>query len=139
MPHQHRYGFPNSPSKKTFWKRHKGAVCVFCGAPADTVDHKLARSNGGNNSQKNLVPACAACNQAKGSMDFDLFLRYSRRFGPVNVKMIKNTNISRLHDIGVIYSENIPHKQKVQIIKNKYPDDWDRLLRRFNFMRKPNA
>lgn len=136
MPHYHRRGFANCPSKKTFWKNHKGAVCVFCGASATTVDHKLALSKGGDHSQKNLAPACVSCNQAKGSLDFDLFLRYSKRFGPVNIDIIKNTHLYKLHEVVSIFLEDIPHQQKVQIVKNKYPNDWDYLLRRFNHMRK---
>ena len=40
--------------------------CVYCGEPASQKDHVIPRSRGGGNTQDNLVPACARCNQAKG-------------------------------------------------------------------------
>lgn len=43
------------------------ALCVYCGAPAEHMDHVLPRSRGGRTSQDNLVPACARCNYDKGA------------------------------------------------------------------------
>ena len=42
-----------------------GASCVYCGAPALTVDHVVPVSRGGTNFEGNLVPACKACNSSK--------------------------------------------------------------------------
>lgn len=42
--------------------------CVYCGAPATTVDHDIPVIRGGANGRDNLVPACWTCNMAKGSM-----------------------------------------------------------------------
>ena len=41
--------------------------CAYCTAPADTLDHVLARLKGGLTVRENLVPACRPCNLAKGS------------------------------------------------------------------------
>lgn len=41
--------------------------CVFCGAPADTVEHITPLSRGGWEHPDNLVPACGSCNFSKGS------------------------------------------------------------------------
>ena len=44
-----------------------GHQCAYCTAPADTLDHVLARLKGGLTVRENLVPACRPCNGAKGS------------------------------------------------------------------------
>lgn len=43
--------------------RHR---CGYCGHAANTVDHVLPRSRGGQNSWLNLVACCRACNNRKG-------------------------------------------------------------------------
>lgn len=40
------------------WKRQ--------GRPADSVEHLVPRSRGGNNREGNLAPACRSCNSRKG-------------------------------------------------------------------------
>ena len=39
--------------------------CVYCGSKADTVDHVVPRSRGGEHSWENCVAACAPCNHRK--------------------------------------------------------------------------
>ena len=39
--------------------------CAYCGAKADTVDHVVPRSRGGEHSWENCVAACSACNHRK--------------------------------------------------------------------------
>jgi 5-methylcytosine-specific restriction endonuclease McrA len=41
--------------------------CRWCGNPADTVDHIIARALGGTDSTDNLTAACSACNSARGA------------------------------------------------------------------------
>ena len=40
---------------------------MYCGRPAEALDHIRPRSRGGTDAPENLVPACAVCNSAKGS------------------------------------------------------------------------
>lgn len=42
--------------------RRYGRVCVYCADYADTIDHLIPHSFGGDNSRGNLVPACGMCN-----------------------------------------------------------------------------
>jgi 5-methylcytosine-specific restriction endonuclease McrA len=42
-------------------------TCVYCGAPATTVDHVVAVANGGTHELSNLVPACSPCNSSKAA------------------------------------------------------------------------
>ncbi|UXA16486.1 HNH endonuclease [Mycobacterium sp. SMC-4] len=39
--------------------------CAYCGSKADTVDHVVPRSRGGEHSWENCVAACSACNHRK--------------------------------------------------------------------------
>jgi len=41
--------------------------CVYCGAPAKTVDHVRPLARGGAEHVSNLVPACKACNCQKNN------------------------------------------------------------------------
>ena len=40
--------------------------CAYCGAKADTVDHVVPRSRGGDHSWENCVACCSTCNHRKG-------------------------------------------------------------------------
>lgn len=42
-------------------------LCVFCGAPADTADHIVPKSLGGNDAIDNLRPLCLRCNSLLGA------------------------------------------------------------------------
>lgn len=44
-----------------------GYSCQYCGARAETIDHVVPRSRGGEHSWGNLVAACRPCNLRKGS------------------------------------------------------------------------
>ena len=59
------------------WRRDGGyfppmypdaARCVYCGSPAQQMDHVNPKSRGGSSDDDNLVPACAECNNAKNDM-----------------------------------------------------------------------
>ena len=42
-----------------------GGRCVYCGAPANSVDHVVPRSRGGEHVWENVVAACRRCNHVK--------------------------------------------------------------------------
>jgi 5-methylcytosine-specific restriction endonuclease McrA len=42
-------------------------TCRWCGGPASTVDHVVARANGGTDSLDNLAAACLPCNSVRGA------------------------------------------------------------------------
>jgi 5-methylcytosine-specific restriction endonuclease McrA len=42
------------------------STCAYCAARADTIDHVLPRSRGGQHEWTNVVAACARCNHGKG-------------------------------------------------------------------------
>jgi 5-methylcytosine-specific restriction endonuclease McrA len=42
-----------------------GGRCVYCGAPATSLDHVIPRSRGGPHVWENVVSACRRCNHVK--------------------------------------------------------------------------
>lgn len=44
-----------------------GYCCLWCGRPANTVDHIIARVDGGDDSLDNLCASCGPCNYARGA------------------------------------------------------------------------
>jgi len=42
-------------------------TCVYCGKPADQVDHVIPRVHNGSDLPNNLVASCSSCNNLKGS------------------------------------------------------------------------
>jgi 5-methylcytosine-specific restriction endonuclease McrA len=43
-----------------------GFTCVYCDAPAETIDHVIPRTRGGGSTYENCVAACVRCNRKKG-------------------------------------------------------------------------
>ena len=64
------------------------------------VEHKLARSLGGDNNKNNLVLACSGCNKAKGSKP--LSVRERTRLNAQN-KNLKGTYLKNKQHIENIY------------------------------------
>ncbi len=62
-----------------------GWLCSYCGGGVTigftagfrlaTIDHKIPVSRGGTHKRYNLACACKSCNEAKGSMTVEEFLR----------------------------------------------------------------
>ena len=59
----------------------KAHGCAYCGdgLSAVTIDHILAKANGGTDARGNLVPACHKCNAMKGSLDIIEFYGRCRK------------------------------------------------------------
>ena len=43
-----------------------GHQCQYCGSPAESIDHVLPRSKGGDHTWENVVACCRPCNIRKG-------------------------------------------------------------------------
>ena len=57
-------GRPPKWSRALLMKRDKG-LCGYCGGRAETIDHIVPRSRGGETSWLNTVAACRRCNSRK--------------------------------------------------------------------------
>lgn len=66
----HKNGKATVKQKIKFEFNH---CCAYCGCKSRqlTLDHVLAESKGGIDSWRNLVPACAKCNNSKGSKNLN--------------------------------------------------------------------
>ena len=53
------------PMTRAALMRRDGIRCGYCGAKADTVDHVVPRSRGGEHSWENCVACCSTCNHRK--------------------------------------------------------------------------
>lgn len=68
---------------KEFVTSHKNAKCIYCSTKLTlenaTTDHIIPISNGGNNSQVNLIVCCESCNTERGNSNFYQFLKNKNR------------------------------------------------------------
>jgi len=93
--------------------RHKilaktNSHCIYCGTILDSsenfsIDHVVARANGGENTVENLVPCCRSCNSAKRTKDLDEFRahRAMQEFQKVHGVSFSQEQISFLRSIDV--------------------------------------
>lgn len=56
-----------------------GMCCAYCGSVLEdgiilTLDHIVARSNGGSNHESNLVTCCSKCNSSRGNRSITDFI-----------------------------------------------------------------
>jgi 5-methylcytosine-specific restriction endonuclease McrA len=64
------YVVKQGKSRGAAWSRHGVLArdnynCVYCGKPADTIDHVVPRALGGLSTYDNCVAACKPCNNKK--------------------------------------------------------------------------
>ena len=63
---------------KEFVDRNEGSVCLYCESELShenaTADHIVPISEGGNNSQVNLIVCCKDCNAERGNVEFKSYL-----------------------------------------------------------------
>lgn len=68
---------------KEFVDSNKNAKCIYCKTKLThenaTADHIVPISNGGNNSQVNLVVCCESCNSQRGNSNFYEFFRLKNK------------------------------------------------------------
>ena len=62
-----------------------GEKCVYCGKPANAVDHIIPKSKGGQDVEWNLVPCCKSCNSSKKDKDLAEFLNDSFNYSYQNI------------------------------------------------------
>ncbi len=53
------------PMTRAALMHRDGNRCAYCGAKAETIDHVVPRSRGGEHSWENCVACCAPCNHKK--------------------------------------------------------------------------
>lgn len=68
---------------KEFVDTNKNAKCIYCSTKLTnenaTTDHIVPISEGGNNSQVNLIVCCESCNTERGNADFYTYLKIKNK------------------------------------------------------------
>jgi len=79
---------------KAFIEKHDDSKCLYCNTELNnenaTADHIIPISNGGNNTQVNLIVCCNDCNSERGNMEFKDFLK-------IKNKNFKNKDIKNFY------------------------------------------
>lgn len=68
---------------KDFLDKNIGTSCIYCDVKLTsenaTADHIVPISDGGNNTQVNLVICCSDCNNERGNLDFKEYMRLKKK------------------------------------------------------------
>lgn len=68
---------------KTFIKRNRNVKCIYCDIELNddnaTADHIVPISEGGNNTQVNLVVCCKDCNLERGNTGFKEYISFKNK------------------------------------------------------------
>ena len=68
---------------KEFLDENESSDCIYCDTKLDkenaTADHIIPISEGGNNTQVNLVVCCKDCNNERGNIDFKTYLSIKKK------------------------------------------------------------
>ena len=72
--------------------------CVYCGGYGDTIDHVIAKTNGGLDIPENTVCCCLHCNMQKNNHDVTKFLNDRLLMHePVDIEAINSSDVLRHH------------------------------------------
>ena len=77
--------------------------CVYCGAPATSLDHVIPRSRGGAHVWENVVAACSPCNLRKGS-------KLPKQAGMFPHQHPYQPTVQDLHNNGRLFPPNYLHE-----------------------------
>jgi 5-methylcytosine-specific restriction endonuclease McrA len=105
-----------------------GRKCAYCDktdVPLQ-IEHVIPKSNGGTNKISNLTLACESCNQKKGSLSIEVFLKNK----PLLLKKIKSQLNVTLKDATAVNAM----KDKLFLILSKFLPTfkWSATLTKFN-------
>ncbi len=120
--------------KKQKVLKEEGYCCHYCSDMADTVDHKIPQAAGGTDARSNLVACCSRCNTVKGTLTYDVFVRFLRIYGfPDSLGWYTKTNA--YVDRAVLnIMKQVDMKKTSEIVLEKFAagdaEDALRLLRR---------
>lgn len=120
--------------KKQNVLKEEDYCCHYCSDLADTVDHKIPQACGGTDARSNLVACCSRCNMLKGTLSYDVFVRFLRIYGfPDSPGWFKATNAYVDRAVSNILTR-VDVRKTSEIVLDKFADgnidDALRLLRR---------
>lgn len=68
-------------------------TCVYCGDPAQTLDHVIPRGRPGWDRPDNEVPCCSLCNQSKSDRTPEEWAAYLRQRIPALEALLKRMRV----------------------------------------------
>jgi 5-methylcytosine-specific restriction endonuclease McrA len=92
IPHRSRV-----PLTRAALMRRDNYLCAYCGVKADTIDHVIPRSKGGQHIWENCVASCTRCNHRKADR-FIEDLGWALRFDPAAPRGAHWRLIGAAHD-----------------------------------------
>lgn len=93
-----------------YWKEQNidSDKCTYCGKQADSLDHYIAMSNGGNHEKENCVPSCKECNSEKQTKPPELF----KQIVESNFTLKQCAKCKELKDIDEFYNDKARKRGK---------------------------
>ncbi|MFB7177205.1 HNH endonuclease [Streptomyces sp. NPDC056257] len=85
--------------------------CVYCGAESRVMDHVIPLAGGGEDSSRNLVPACDDCNLSKGDTPLPQWIM-RREF-----QLPRPRSTTPLGDVLLLHSYQDAHQECVRTIR----------------------
>ena len=130
-----------SPEEELQWiKYFPDKTCAYCGRPASHLDHLHAliidrKPTGYGTEAANLVPCCDKCNQPKGNLYWEDFMRSSscQHVGDLLTGSVEDAMERRIQNIKMFQAAMPPKKVG---INDELLDKWNELLHSFDEMLK---
>lgn len=109
-------------------------MCAYCGRRANTVDHVIPKTQGGDESENNLVACCKRCNNKKNNrIPEEANMRFWKGFQNVSLILHQNNiKITPASSNSVSLSKNIesdkslspacPHKEIIRLYHEILPE-----------------
>lgn len=127
---------PCSKEQEEIWLRFfKNGTCAYCGKPATHLDYlypliKDRKPTGYGTDPGNLVPCCNKCNQPKGNLHYEEFMRSDKcKHVCEDGKDLKTSIEDRINNINEFQKALPPKTFKIT------PDllnEWEKLLNQFD-------
>lgn len=130
-----------SPKEEKKWMRYfPEKKCAYCGKTATHLDHLHAliidrKPTGYGTEPANLVPCCGECNQPKGNMLWEEFMRSNNchHIGDAQTDDPKAAMENRIRNIKLFQKDMPPRKVNID---DEVMDKWTAILSDFDEMLK---
>ncbi len=97
-----------------------GNSCRYCGAQSEHLEreHRVPMSRGGLNRITNIVPACHACNMAKGSATEQEFVEQCRETWGERIRKLPSKVEDKLGQLEMRYSPGYTENRSVTLLRS---------------------
>ena len=126
-----------STEVEEIWKKYfPNKTCAYCGKPANHLDHLYPliidrKPTGYGTDPGNLVPCCTACNQPKGNLNWEDYMR-STLCKHVCDEMENDVEVSKEKRISTIKEFQVELPAEKVIISDDILLKWEEILHSFD-------